>query len=196
MPHVDLEKERRRLDREITFFHYKRAEHIRRRALAAAEKEQNRFFILYFKAQQHILAREHHKALPLLEEALTLRRGDGCTYNDKALCLAELDCPGEALACFNEGIRRDPDCVTVYHNKGWLLNLLSHHARAVLCFKKTLELDPRRPEALYSLADSCEHMGEYAAAEKYFHAALREVTNRCSYMVGDIKTRLKRYRLR
>lgn len=194
MPPIDLEKERKKLDREITFFHFKRAYHIRRRALRAAQKKRDRFFILYFKAQKHIIAQAPARALPLLDEALGLRPHDGCTYNDKALCLAELGRSCEALDCFNEGIRRDPDCATLYHNKGWLLNLLSRHSQAVLCFQKTLEFDPGRAESLYSLADSCECLGDYRAAEKYFRAALQTVTGRCSCMAVEIKTRLKSYR--
>ncbi|MBU2103175.1 MAG: tetratricopeptide repeat protein [Candidatus Omnitrophica bacterium] len=52
---------------------------------------------------------EHfRRAIDYLTRALASRH-DGCVYNDKALCLAELGKYQEALACFNEGIRQRKD---------------------------------------------------------------------------------------
>lgn len=49
MPKIDLEKERKRLDREITFFHFKRAKRHASRCLDLAIKTGDNFFFFYFK---------------------------------------------------------------------------------------------------------------------------------------------------
>ena len=190
MPQIDLEKKRKQLDREITFFHVKRARSLIRDALKTARAQKDSFFILYFNAQKCILSEHYFCALHLLDKALAIRPDDGCSYNDKALCWAEMGDYTRSLRCFNDGIHQDPDCAVLYHNKGWLLNFLERHHEAIICFRKTLELDESRPESLYSLADSYEHLGNKTTARKYFLLASKQVKNRCSYMVRNIKSRL------
>jgi len=186
----DLEKERKRLDREITFFHFKRAKKIIDKCLRIACKRKEEFFINYFTAQDCILKEKYSEAIKYLEKALHLRRNDGCSYNDKAICLAELGRYKEALQCFNEGIMRDKDCVSLYHNKGWLLNLLEKHKQAVLCFQKALELEPKRVESLYSLGDSYLNLGEEVRAKKYFSLALKEIKGKSHYIYKQIVNQL------
>ncbi|MBN2482909.1 MAG: tetratricopeptide repeat protein [Candidatus Omnitrophica bacterium] len=190
MPQIDLESERKRLDREITFFHFKRAHMIRARALKTAQKKKDKFFILYFTSQKYILTGKFQTALYFLDKALRIHPHDGCSYNDKALCWAEQGEYRRALQYFDEGIRHDPDCATLYHNKGWLLNLLGRHRAAILCFKKTLELEPGRPESLYSLADSYEQLGDEKFSQRYFRSALHAVSGKCRYMVRHIRRRI------
>ncbi|MBU2103174.1 MAG: tetratricopeptide repeat protein [Candidatus Omnitrophota bacterium] len=78
----------------------------------------------------------------------------------------------------------------LYHNKGWLLNLMGRHREALLCFKKALELDERRPEALFSLADSYEALGDRTRARYYFDRALKLLSGRCAYMYRETRKRI------
>ena len=126
---VDLEKERRKFDREHTFFHFKRARKILTKCLRSAKEYNDSFFIYYFLAQESILNEEFNEAIELLDKALSIRENDGCTYNDKAICLAEIERYDEALDCFNQGLSRDKNCASLYHNKGWLLNCLHRYSR-------------------------------------------------------------------
>ncbi len=191
MPKVNFENERKILDRQITFFHLRRARRRIDKCIKLARGENNEFFLYYFLGQKKILKEEYQEAIKYIDKALKVRSSDGCTYNDKALCLADLGKKGESLECFNKGIRLDPNCASLYHNKGWLLNSLSRHSQAVLCFHKALELDLRRPEALYSLADSYFHLKDNKRAAIYFKKALNQVKGKSSFVCQDIKERLK-----
>ncbi|UCC95977.1 MAG: tetratricopeptide repeat protein [Candidatus Omnitrophota bacterium] len=181
MPKVDLEKERKLLDREITFFHFKRATRKIKKCIKLAEETKDDFFLSYFLAQRCILRQDYRRAMHYFNCALHIRKNDGCTYNDKALCLAELGRLKEALACFNRGIKRNRDCASLYHNKGWLLHSLGRHKEAAVCFKKALELEAGRVESLYSLADTYCHLNDLQQARQLFHRALRLIKGKSSY---------------
>jgi tetratricopeptide (TPR) repeat protein len=189
---IDLAKERERLDREITFFHYGRARRKVAKCLRAARRAGDHFFISYFLAQECVLDERFKRALDHLAAALAIRGDDACAHNDTALCLAELGKQKEALACFDEGIRQQKDHPGLYHNKGWLLNGMGRHREAILCFRKALELDADRPEALFSMADSYEALGEKPRARYYFERTLPLLFGRSAYMYRETKKRIAR----
>ena len=191
MPKIDLEKERKVLDRQVTFFHLRRAKKHVDKCMKLAKEQGDEFFLNYFLAQDEILGEKYRQAIKYIGKALKIRGNDGCAYNDKALCLADSGKIEQSLECFNEGIKRDPNCACLYHNKGWLLNSMGLHRQALLCFHKALEIDPKRPEALYSLADSYFHLKDTKKAAIYFKKALSQVRGKSSYVVKDIEKRLK-----
>lgn len=191
MPKVDLEKQRKKLDREITFFHFKKAQRLITKCIKISEKYNDNFFFYYFTAQAYILKDKFDKAMIFLDKALEVKGNDGCTYNDKGLCLAELGRYNEALNCFNNGLEKDKTCVPLYHNKGWLLNLLGRHKDAILCFHKSLELDKARPESLFSMADSYRNMGRIDESIKYFRRTLKIIKGKSKYIYKETKRRLK-----
>ena len=191
MQKVDLEKERKELDRLITFFHFKRARRKIEKCLALAQGEGDDFFFYYFLAQKCILRQDFNKAIGYLDKALKIRKNDGCAYNDKAICMAELGKYEQALECFNEGIGKDRDCASLYHNKGWLLNMLGRYRQAVIFFKKALGIEPQRPEALYSLADTFFHLGDTKGAKIYFQKTLMLVRGKCSFVHRQAVRRLR-----
>jgi tetratricopeptide (TPR) repeat protein len=191
MPKIDLEKERKILDRQITFFHFKRAKRKIEKCIKWAKKIKDNFFLNYFLAQRYILKEDFSKAIVYFNCALKIKPNDGCTYNDKALCLAELGNYQEALECFNEGIRKDKDCASLYHNKGWLLNFLGRYKEAILCFKKSLELEKKRVESLYSLADTYLHLHDKEKAKKYFKKTLKLIKGKSSFIFKETLKRLK-----
>jgi len=188
---LDLEQERIRLDREITFFHFKKAQRIVDRALRQARQQKESFFSNYFTGQYYIVREQYDHALRFFFRALSLRPKDGCTYNDIALCYAELGDYDQAERFFDEGLTKDRDCPALYHNKGWFLNLLGQHKQASLCFHKALELEKDRPESLYSLADSCYCLGDYKSAKKYFSRAASLLKGKSAYMTREVHRRLK-----
>lgn len=191
MQQIDFEQQRKILDREITFFHFARAKKRIERNLALAKKANDRFFIYYFLAQDEIIHEHFRLAIYYLDKAIDLRKDDGCSYNDRALCLAELGKYELALKWFNQGIAKDQDCASLYHNKGWLLNALDKHSQAIVCFHKALELESQRPEAWYSLADSLLALGHTRQAVKAFRKALELVATKSSYVRAIIEKRLK-----
>jgi tetratricopeptide (TPR) repeat protein len=121
-----------------------------------------------------------------------LRPADGCSYNDKALCLAELKKYDEAMAIFNKGIALSRDCASVYHNKGCFLIDLGEFKQSIIYFKKALELDGKRVEAIFSLGDSYSKIGDAKMAGKYFKLSLQEIKGKSSYAGKEIKKCLVR----
>lgn len=192
MKKINLENERKKLDREITFFHLKKAKERIFRCLEFAKEKKDDFFFFYFLAQYFIIVEDFKKALDYLNIALNIRKNDPCTYNDKAICLAELGKYKEALDCFNEGILKNRDYPLLYHNKGWLLNLLNRHKEAILCFKKALEIEPDLPEALWSLADSYLKLKDKINAKKYLKKALLNIKGKSSFIYKLIKKELNK----
>jgi tetratricopeptide (TPR) repeat protein len=191
MHNINFEVERKALDRLITFFQFKKAQHKVRKCIKQAKQKGDSFFTNFFLAQQYILKEDFMSALNFLNIALANKEFDGCAHNDKALCLAELGRLEEAYTCFQEGIRKDRDCVSLYHNKGWLLNTLGRYKESVLCFKKALELQDNRPESLYSLADTYVHLGETQKAKQYFRKALHYIKGKSAYMHKETLKRIK-----
>jgi tetratricopeptide (TPR) repeat protein len=192
---ISLEAERRALDREITFFHFAKARKKIARCIEASSALNDIFFLAYFTAQKFIIRENFERAIKYLNICLKLRPADGCSYNDKALCLAELKKYDEAMAIFNKGIALSRDCASLYHNKGWLLNELGEFKKSIIYFKKALELDSKRVEAIFSLGDSYSKIGDTKMAEKYFRLALYEIKGKSSYAGKEIRkclTRLKK----
>ncbi|MBD3246111.1 MAG: tetratricopeptide repeat protein [Candidatus Omnitrophica bacterium] len=191
MPALDLERERRKLDRLITYFHFGRARRKIRKCLRLSRARDLAFYAEYFAAQEKILDGKLRHALLYLEEARRLRPDDGCTWNDIALCCAEMGHYRQALNRFDEGLRRDPNCATLYHNKGWLLHTRGKYRGAALCFHKALELEEDREETLFSLGDTYVRLGNPRRAEKFFHAARRRLKGKSAAMYRETLRRLR-----
>ncbi|MCK9615065.1 MAG: tetratricopeptide repeat protein [Candidatus Omnitrophica bacterium] len=190
MQKIDLEKERRILDREITFFHFEKAKRRITKGIKESAAANDIFFLSYFTAQNFIIRRDYEKAIKYLNLCIKLRPNDGCSYNDKAICFAELGEYEQAMVIFDRGIRISRDCASLYHNKGWLLNKLGKFKQSIIFFKKALELESNRVEAIFSLGDSYLKMGDTQKAKKYFISALSEIKGKSAYIYKEIKNRL------
>ncbi len=189
---ADFEKERDLLDRQITYFHFEQAKKKAAKCIKAARKANDYFYLFYFTAQKFIIQEEFEKALRYLNLCLKLNPGDGYSYNDKAVCLAELGKYSRALAAFDEGIRKSQNRASLYHNKGWLLNTLGKYRQSIIYFEKALELENGRVEANFSLGDSHWHLGDKVRAKKYFLRALDQIKGKSSYIYREIKKRLEK----
>lgn len=188
---IDFEKERDRLDRQITFFHFEKAKGKINKCLKVAKIKNDYFYLFYFTAQKFIIEENFEKALKYFELCLKHRPDDGYSYNEKAICLAELKRYDEALNCFDEGIRRAKYKVSLYHNKGWLLNLLGKFKQSIIYFEKALEFESGRVESNFSLGDSYSHLGDKVKARKYFQRALSQIKGKSFFIYREIKKRLR-----
>lgn len=191
MSKIDFYEQRKKLDREITYFHFHNAKKIVSKCIQAAYGQDDDFFICYFVAQRYILCADFEQAVIWLDKALSINENDGCSYNDKAICFAEQKRYIEALGCFNKGIRKDDSCASLFHNKGWLLNVLEKYKESVICFSKALEIDSNRPETVFSLADSYERLDNYDKAFFYYCRAQSMVKGKSRYMSKFISERIK-----
>ncbi|MCK5616988.1 tetratricopeptide repeat protein, partial [Candidatus Pacearchaeota archaeon] len=148
--------------------------------------------IMYFKAQKEIINGNYEEAIQFLGHAIEHNQSDGAAYNDRALCLIELDADeDQVLADFDKGIEVESDYATVYHNKGWYLNQLGVHDEAILYFEKTLKLEPNRAVTYENLADAYLNLGNKQKAIEAFQKAV-EVLNLCYTDIKDqIEAKIK-----
>jgi tetratricopeptide (TPR) repeat protein len=188
---MDLEYQRKLLDREITFFHWKQARQRISRSISEARRRKEKFYVYYFLGQNCLLRQRFLRALIYLNYCLKLRNDDVYCWNDKALCFAELGEYGKAIACFDAGIQYNKDSALLYHNKGWLLNRLGRYHDSIVYFRKALELESARVEAVYSLADTYDNLGDDKNAIKYFARALRMLKGKSTLMYKDTLGRIK-----
>jgi len=187
---IDFEKERDVLDRQITFFHFEKAKKKISKCLKEAKKRKDYFYLFYFTAQKFIIQEDFNKALKYFDLCLKHRPDDGYSYNEKAICLAELKRYDEAFMCFDKGLSLANYKVSLYHNKGWLLNSLGKFRQSIICFEKALEFESDRVESNFSLGDSYLHLGDKVKAKKYFQRALNQIKGKSSYIYKEIKKRL------
>ena len=62
------------------------------------------------------------------------------TWNDKGIALDELEKYAEAIACFDEAIKLDPEYLLALYAKGNLLRKLGRDEEAEQCLAKAREL--------------------------------------------------------
>jgi len=85
----------------------------------------------------------------------------------------------------------ESDYATVYHNKGWYLNQLGVHDKAILYFEKTLKLEPNRAVTYENLADAYLNLGNKQKAIEAFQKAI-EMLNLCYTDIKDqIEAKIK-----
>ncbi len=165
-----LNRTRKKLDDAITYGSVIEARRIAKDALREAQKRGLSGEAEYFKGQIELLGGNFVSAIEHFDAAIKHNPVDGASYNDRALCMAELGIIDGALDYFEKGISVEPDYATIYHNKGWLLNNIGRHTEAVKCFKKALRLEPDRAVTYDNLADALYNLSDYkgslAAYEK------------------------------
>lgn len=162
--HDNLIRLRLKLDNAITYGTKKEALCIARIGLAKAKKRRFIGEVEYFKGQADLINNRFVSAIEHFDKAIAHNPYDGASYNDKALCLAELGLIDEALVYFNKGIEVESDYATIYHNKGWLLNNIGQYTQAIACFNKALELEPGRAVTYDNLADAQYNIQDYAGS--------------------------------
>lgn len=80
----------------------------------------------------------------------------------------------EALADFTEALKRDPEVVTAYVNRGYVLNDLHQHAAAAADFEAAIKRDQKNSEAHLGLAFASLDMNQPQMAVKQTQLVERE----------------------
>jgi len=189
---MQLSKMRDKLDMAITYGSRRAAMKLAREALKKARRQRLGGEICYFQGQVELIRENFVSAIEYFDAAIRYDSRDGGSYNDRALCLAELGLIDEALKCFDLGIRVERDYATIYHNKGWLLNNIGRYKEALACFKKALRLEPERAVTYDNLADVLFNQGNFHAALKAYRKVLALLpARRCPGIRSEIKKRIK-----
>jgi tetratricopeptide (TPR) repeat protein len=188
MNHPEFTELRRKLDESITFQELTAAKRLAREGLRLARERECLGEVMYFRAQQKIIAGKFEEATGFLQKALEYNPQDGAAYNDLALCRVESGKLDGVLELFDKGISVEPDYATVYHNKGWFLNQLGHYKEALACFERALALDPCRAVTHENMADAYENLGQIDNAIK----AYQKVLDLLGPTADAIKAQIKR----
>ena len=188
------------LDDAITYADRDLARQIAREGLRQAQCKELLGEIMYFKAQAEIIDENYKEAVSYLDRAIQYNPCDGAAYNDRALCIIDLNriegqlpgsCSGRALADFDKGIEVEPDYAGVYHNKGWYLNQLGCHREAIPYFEKALVLEPGRAVTYENLADAYLNLGEKTEAIHALYQALQYLKSPCIEIQEQLETKIK-----
>ena len=111
-------------------------------------------------------------AIVHLEHARWLEPGNVGTLNALGLTLQRLARHSEAIECFDEVIRLNPQFAPAHLNRGVSLEALRSLASAEHSFSRALELDPGSAQALGALAQLASRRGNHDAARAHAEAAL------------------------
>ena len=83
------------------------------------------------------------------------------------------DVPREAIAEYNEAIRREPRRAVHYYDRGRLCLNLGHHQRAINDYDRVIRLDPRHGAAYYLRGQVYSQLGQEQRAIEDFDEAIQ-----------------------
>lgn len=112
-----------------------------------------------------------------LRRAVELAPQDVGARNALALCLLQLERPGEALEQLETLIRAHPELPFVHVSRGNALRALGEATQAEASYRRALAIDANQPLAWTGLAQISSHRGTYAEARFRAQKALASVPN-------------------
>ncbi|MGD9015139.1 MAG: tetratricopeptide repeat protein [Candidatus Omnitrophota bacterium] len=163
---------RKRIDEAITYGCFELAARLTQQGLRQAREQGLLGEIEYFAGQSEILRGNYYEAIEHFDRAIKYNPYDGAAFNDRALCMVELDIINEAFYYFDKGIEVEPNYATVHHNKGWLFNKIGRHREAIECFKRALEIEPERAVTYENLANALANLSDYQGALDCYEKAI------------------------
>jgi len=92
---------------------------------------------------------------------------------NKGFALHNLGRYDEAINCFDEAIRLDPNLAPAWYNKGLSLGKLERYEDAINAFNEAIRLDPNHANAWYSKGNALFSQGNYDEAIKAFDETIR-----------------------
>lgn len=72
-------------------------------------------------------------------------------YNMGQICMIKKKDFSKALHCFDRAVSIRPDYVGAHHQRGVVMELLGEPQKALECWRKTLELDPKNQQAIENI---------------------------------------------
>jgi tetratricopeptide (TPR) repeat protein len=167
-----LKELRRLLNEALTYNRKEEAKEMAQEGLRIAEQKELLGLMEYFRGEIALINEDYGVALEHFDRAVKFDPADGETYNDKAVCLAELGRQEEALICFDKGIEAAADYGPLYNNNGWLLIHMERYKEAIYWCEKSLEHDPNSPVVYANIAQAQEYLNDVDGAIKNLEHAL------------------------
>jgi protein O-GlcNAc transferase len=130
-------------------------------------------------AEVHLnLATVHHRQGRLADAVGGYRESirrcpTALAHNNLGTALALLDSPDEAIACYREAIRLNPDLADAHLNLGSALKARADYAEAEAAFATALVLEPESVKAMLEMSGVRESQGRLDEALRWCDAAAR-----------------------
>ena len=74
----------------------------------------------------------------------------------------------EAITCYNEGIKIDPDNRILWNNKGMAQYAMKKYEAAILSYDKVITIDPDDADAWHNKGDALNSLGNSSEAKKCY----------------------------
>ena len=94
-------------------------------------------------------------------------------YNVLGLILTEQKKIDEAIACYEKGIKIDPNYAVIYNNLGSIYQSKEDYQKAESYFKKSIDLDKKMPEAQNNLGNLYLELNEHQKAITCYKNAIK-----------------------
>jgi tetratricopeptide (TPR) repeat protein len=104
--------------------------------------------LLEQQANRLYKAERYEEAILIYNQTLKLDSGSARVWNNKGLCLSNLNRHAEAISCYDKALNINPKHVAAWCNRGISLIRSSQYKEALLCFFNVLEIDPQNVVAL------------------------------------------------
>ena len=110
--------------------------------------------------------------------------------NDLDSCdtLLEKDLYNEALQCFNESLKNDPDNMYALMGKAYSLNQLKKHEEAIEIMNNCIRKDPTNEISRYIKAEIMKDSGQFEIALKLYELLLKGKPNDEEYLIGKAES--------
>jgi serine/threonine protein kinase len=79
----------------------------------------------------------------------------------------------EAIRCFDQAIKINPQYADAWYNKGGSLNSLGRFDEAIRCFDQAIKIDPQHAKAWYNKGNSLDKLGRFDEAIRCFDQAIK-----------------------
>jgi tetratricopeptide (TPR) repeat protein len=123
-----------------------------------------------------MIAVEHHnfaKAVEVIDRAIALAPRNAEYWAQRGRCLLSLQRPREAFEAAQRALDAEPRDALTLDTIGVVMTRAGAHAEATEPFRRAVARDAARPWYHYNLGASLQFVGELAAAEAEYRAALR-----------------------
>ncbi len=111
-------------------------------------------------------------AVELYREIINLDSKNIPAHLELATCLSELNQTQEAIDLLEGAKNLYPDDLRIFHKMGDLFRKQQDRKKALIYYKKALEIDPQHLWANLNVATELRELGNLEAAEKQIHQAL------------------------
>ena len=118
-------------------------------------------------------AKHFEEALRCYDQAVNLDPGNTRAWDNRGLCLANLNRHAEAIPSYDKALQIDPQNVAGWCNRGISLSALNRNVEALQSFDKALNLNTQHSIIWQKKGDSLRNLGRRGEAITCYNTAVR-----------------------